>query len=356
MTAPDATRHTVTLQTSGKRFVVAAGERILDAARRAGLARPYRCRSGRCGSCQAILRAGTCVLAHGRRRSAIAAGSTADRVLLCQAVPTSDLVIAGRDVASLADLSRRVLPLTLVTKTRLAPTVMRLVLRPPPGEPLRRLAGQYLEIRLDSGERRAFSIANAPFAGPELELHVRQVAGGDFSRRVFGALDRGEVLWAEGPRGAFVPHEDSERPLLFVAGGTGFAPIKALIEHFLALGTRRSMRLYWGARTAAELYLRGVATRWAERTPRFSFVPVSERGAADRRLRRGRVDEVVLADLPDLSGFDVYLSGPPALIEAGRLRFVAAGLPEDRLFFDSYADAPQVLARALAARAGLSEG
>jgi CDP-4-dehydro-6-deoxyglucose reductase len=353
MTAPRAS-YTVTLQASGKRFAVAAGERVLDAARRAGLALPYSCLSGVCGSCKATLVAGACHYPHNPPSALNAAEVARHQVLLCQAVPRSDLVIAAREVASVADLPRRVLPLRLTDKTRLAPDVMRLILVPPAGDRLRRLAGQYLDVRLAHGRRRAFSIANAPHTGRQIELHVRHVAGGDFTHRVFTTLAVGAVLHVEGPLGTFVPREDSERPMLFVAGGTGFAPIKALIEHFLHLGTRRPMRLYWGARAPEELYLRALPEQWATDAPGFSFVPVIS-GASAGALRHGLVHEAVLEDHPDLSAFDVYMSGPPALIDAGRRAFVQAGLPEERLYFDSFDYAPDVLAKILHARAGLHE-
>lgn len=344
---------TVTLQGSGKQFAVAEDESVLGAARRAGLALPYSCLSGVCGSCKATLVSGDCHYPH-NPPSALNAAEVAHRqVLLCQAVPRSDLVVAAREVASVAAMPKRVLTLKLIEKHRLAPDVMRLRLMPAHGESLNRLPGQYLDVLLPDGKRRAFSIANAPHTGREIELHVRHVAGGDFTRHVFADLEPGAVLRVEGPLGTFVPREDSERPLLFVAGGTGFAPVKALIEHFLHLGTRRTMTLYWGARNTQELYLRNLPEIWTTVAPSLRFVPViSEDGHA---TRHGFVHEAVLEDHPDLSAFDVYMSGPPALIDAGRRAFVVAGLPEDRLFYDSFDYAPDVLAAILRGRAGIAE-
>lgn len=347
----------VTLQASGKRFPVALGESVLDAARRAGLALPYSCLSGVCGSCKATLVDGDCHYPHNPPSALNASEVARHQVLLCQAVPLSDLVIAAREVASVADLPRRVLPLKVTELERLAPDVMRLILTPPRAQPLAWLAGQYLDVLLPGGRRRAFSIANAPHLGPSLELHIRHVAGGDFTHRVFTELKSGDLLRIEGPLGTFVPREHSERPLLFVAGGTGFAPVKALIEHFLHLGTLRPMRLYWGARAPEELYLRALADDWAKTMPALRFVPVvsdAER-VGDSGLRSGFVHEAVLEDLPDLSAFDVYMSGPPALIDAGRRSFADAGLPEEQLFYDSFDYAPDVLAQILRARAGIDE-
>jgi CDP-4-dehydro-6-deoxyglucose reductase len=345
---------TVTLQASGKRFDVADDENVLDAARRAGLALPYSCRSGMCGSCKATLIAGACHYPHNPPSALNAAEVAHHQVLLCQAVPRSDLIIAAREVASVADLPRRVLPLKLVGKELLAPDVMRLLLIPARGTALNRLPGQYLDVLLAGGKRRAFSIANAPHTGAQIELHVRHVAGGDFTHRVFHELDVGATLRVEGPLGTFVPREDSERPMLFVAGGTGFAPIKALIEHFLRLGTRRAMTLYWGARSPDELYLRDLPQGWAT-AGALRFVAAISDAESAAGERTGLVHEAVLEDHADLSGFDVYMSGPPALIDAGRRSFVEAGLREERLYYDSFDYAPDVLAQILNARAGIHD-
>lgn len=349
--------YTVTLQASGKRFPVAVGETVLDAARRAGLALPYSCLSGVCGSCKATLISGECDYPLNPPSALNPAEVARHQVLLCQAVPASDIVVAAREVASVADIPKRVLALKLIERTLLAPDVMRLTLMPPHGKGFAYLAGQYLDVLLPGGKRRAFSIANAPHLGPNVELHIRHVAGGDFTHRVFTELNEGDILRIEGPLGTFVPREHSERPMLFVAGGTGFAPVKALVEHFLHLGTLRPMSLYWGARAPEELYLRDLPERWAARSRALRFVPVIsdvERIGASG-LRAGFVHEAVLEDHADLSAFDVYMSGPPALIDAGRRAFVDAGLPEDRLYYDSFDYAPDVLAQILRARAGIDD-
>lgn len=350
--------HTVTLQTSGKRFNVEAGESVLDAARRAGLALPYSCLSGVCGSCKATLISGDCHYPFNPPSALNAAEMARHQVLLCQAAPLSDLVVAAREVASVADMPRRTLPLKLIEKSLLAPEVMRLVLQPPRGQTLKRLPGQYLDVLLPEGRRRAFSIANAPHSGSQIELHVRHVVGGDFTHHVFTDLQEGSILRVEGPLGTFVPREHSERPMIFVAGGTGFAPIKTLIEHFLHLGTRRSMSLYWGARTPRELYLRQLPLAWVAAHAALRFVPVISEPEPVNAIggeRVGLVHDAVLTDHPDLSAFDIYMSGPPALIDAGRRSFVQAGLPEDRLYYDSFDYAPDVLAQILKARAGIHD-
>jgi CDP-4-dehydro-6-deoxyglucose reductase len=345
--------HTITIAGSGRRFEAGDDESVLDAARRAGLALPYSCLAGRCGSCKATLLAGAVRYPRQPPVALDDAERARRQILPCQAVAMADLVIAAREVASVGDLPRRQFAAKVVARERLAPDVLRLLLEPARGERLARLAGQYLDVLLPGGKRRAFSIANAPeAAGTELELHVRHVPGGGFTDWVFERMPDGAILRIEGPLGTFVPREDSERPILLVAGGTGFAPIKAIVEHFLHLGSQRPMTLYWGVRSAADLYLPELPRQWASRHPAFGFVPVYS-DEPPPGSRAGWVHAAVLADHPDLSAFDVYMSGPPALIEAGRRTFVAAGLPEERLYYDSFEYAPDVIAAILAQRAGL---
>lgn len=345
----------VTIQPGGKSFTVEAGESVLDGAGRAGLALPYSCRGGVCGSCKAILISGRCGYPHLAPSALSAAESAHGDVLLCQAVPESDLVISAREVPSVADLPRRVLPARIVGKQQLAADVMLLRLATPSREPLIWLAGQYIDVLLDQGRRRAFSIANAPHTGREIELHIRRVPGGGFTQQVFEALPVGSLLRIEGPLGTFVAREHSERPILLVAGGTGFAPIKALIEHFVHLGTRRSMQCYWGVRSADDIYLPDWPGQFAATHAGFECQAVlSDPGPlAASRYRRGLVHAAVLADHPDLSGFDVYMSGPPVMIDAARHAFESAGLPAEQLYYDSFEYAPDILAAILAGRAGL---
>ncbi len=345
--------HIVTLESNGKQFPVETGETVLGAARRAGLALPYSCLSGVCGSCKATVLTGTCHYPHNPPSGLNALELAHHQALLCQAVPLSDLRIAVREVTSVADIPKRVMPLKVVGKVLLAPDVMRLQLATPKADRLRYLPGQYLDVLLAGGKRRAFSIANAPHLSATIELHVRHVSGGGFTSYVFDELPLGAILRVEGPLGTFVPREDSERPMIFMAGGTGFAPIKALIEHFLHLGSRRRIHLYWGARNRAELYLLELPQTWARDVATLRFIPVVSQSSADTGLRAGMVHEAVLQDHPQLGDFDVYMSGPPIMIDTARRAFIAAGLPEDRLYYDSFDYAPDVLAQILRNRAGI---
>jgi CDP-4-dehydro-6-deoxyglucose reductase len=345
----------ITLAGSDRRFEAEPGETVLAAARRAGLALPYSCLGGRCGSCKATVVEGEVDYPVAPPVALDGAELSRHEALLCQAVPRGDLVVAAREVPSVADFPRRQLALKVVAMDRVAPDVMRLLLRAARGERLRYLAGQYLDVLLPEGKRRAFSIANAPEDNEHLELHIRHVPGGGFTDFVFNGMQVGAVLRVEGPLGTFVPREDSERPILMVAGGTGFAPLKAIVEHFLHLRSARPLHVFRGVRDEAELYLADLPAAWARRHPALHcHVVLSEpRGDEATRHATGLVHEAVLRNFPDLSAFDVYMSGPPGLIDAGRRAFVAAGLPAERLFYDSFEYAPDVLAAILRGRAGI---
>ncbi|MEO6799992.1 MAG: 2Fe-2S iron-sulfur cluster-binding protein [Rhodanobacter sp.] len=346
----------VTLKTSGRQFSVAQGETVLEAAQRAGVALPYSCRAGVCGSCKATLLHGACAYPRNPPLALNLTEKAHHAVLLCQAVPTSDLLLEAREVTSVEDIARRQLAMVVTEKWSLAPDVTGLRLLPAPGErPLKRLPGQYIDVLLEDGKRRPFSIANSPQPDGMIEMHVRHVAGGGFTSRVSRVLKPGDHLRVEGPLGTFVPREDSERPMIFMAGGTGIAPIKAITEHFIALGTRRPIDLYWGARNASDLYLRELAEHWAGELPHMAFHAVVLDPQPSVGLRVGLVHEAVLADHPDLSGHDVYMSGPPAMVDAAHPAFLAAGLPEDRLYYDSFEYAPDVLAQIMAGRAGIHD-
>jgi CDP-4-dehydro-6-deoxyglucose reductase len=346
----------VTLKSSGRQFPVAPGETVLEAAQRAGVALPYSCRSGVCGSCKAILLKGRCEYPRNPPLGLDASAVAHHAVLLCQAVPASDLLLEAREVASVEDVARRQLSVLVDCKWQLARNVIGLRLLPDDGHaPLKRLPGQYLDVLLGDGKRRPYSIANGPQPDGAIELHLRHVDGGGFTSWVNDQLAIGDRLRVEGPLGTFVPREDSERPMIFMAGGTGFAPIKAIVEHFIALGTRRPIHLYWGARSASDFYLRELAEHWVRELPHLKFHAVVSDPEQAAGLRIGLVHDAVLADYPDLSGHDVYMSGPPAMVDAGRQAFIDAGLPEDRLYYDSFEYAPDVLAEIIAGRAGIHD-
>jgi CDP-4-dehydro-6-deoxyglucose reductase len=325
---------TVHVEPSGHQFEVGAGETVLAAALRHNVGLPYGCRDGKCGSCSAQLLAGAVEYPEGRP-SALE-GAAADACICCQAVPRSDLRLQAREVARAAELEVRILPCRVVQIDHLAHDVVRLYLKLPEQQRLQFLAGQYLEFLLADGRERAFSIANAPHDDALIELHLRHVPGGRFTDHVFSQMKEKAILRIRAPLGTFVLREDSPRPMLFVAGGTGFAPIKGMIEHAFHVGIDRPMHLYWGVRAERDLYLADLPRQWAQSHPGFRFTPVLSEPDAGWRGRRGFVHAAVLEDYADLGGVDVYMAGPPVMIEAARAGFTAAGLPLERLYSDAF--------------------
>ncbi len=333
------------IEPHGRTIRVRAGQPLLEAALAAGLNLPHSCKSGHCGSCRARLRVGEIRYPSVRPAGLTAAEEQAGNILLCQARAQSDLVLEARLIARVADVEIKTLPCRIARMTPLAPDVMQVLLRLPAVETLRFHPGQYLDILLDGGRRRSFSIASPPHDSDLIELHVRRVVGGGFTEQLFGALAAGALLRIEGPIGQFTYREGST-PLLMIAGGTGFAPLKSMLRHILERAVDREIHLYWGARRPPDLYEEALVLEWARRHPRLRFTAVlSEFGAtADNQRRHGWVHEAVLADHPDLKDFEVYAAGPPAMIEAIRATFPAHGLADDRLYFDSFDYAPEVSA------------
>jgi CDP-4-dehydro-6-deoxyglucose reductase, E3 len=347
---PYASHYIARLAGSEKSFPVAAHETVLSASRRAGLALPYSCLSGRCGSCSARVLSGK--WRYQSQPSALSAAEHLDHALLCQAFPSSDLLLALREVEAVAALPIRQVQAELIGKTALSHDVLALELAPE--TPVLFLPGQYLEFVLADGKRRPFSIANAPRPDGVLELHVRKVAGGGFTQSLFEDTQPGAQFLLDLPHGTFVPRAQSDRPLLLVAGGTGFAPIKALMEHFSITQPTRKAHLYWGAREAKDFYLPDCIERFQAAMPELRYTAVlSEQASLETRY--GTLHEVVLEDYRDLSEVDVYMSGPPAMISAARQAFLAALLPEDRLYYDSFDFAPDVLAKIIRARPASGE-
>lgn len=321
---------TVRLAKSGHSFTVEDGERILDAALRQNIGLPYGCRNGVCGSCEAGLVSGE--VRYVKEGLDIAPG----RCLPCQAVPLSDLVLDVREVEKAAEIEVKMLPVRVAAVEHLAHDVLRIYLKLPDNQRLQFLAGQYLEFVLSDGRRRAFSIANAPHDDEFIELHIRHVDGGAFTDWAFTQMKEKTILRIEAPLGTFTLHEDSDRPMLFVAGGTGFAPIKAQIEHAFYEGIERPMSLYWGVRSKRDLYLPDLPEQWAREHANFSYTPVLSEPDADWQGRSGWVHEAVVADHPDMSGFDVYMAGPPPMIIAAREAFQKAGLDPQHMYYDSF--------------------
>ena len=316
-------------------LAVRTGETLLEAGLREGLALPYECRNGGCGVCLCTVLQGN--VDHGLyQRSALPDALRAQgRALMCCATPLSDLAIEVELAGVAAPLKRHVGRVERIE--RLAPEMIRLTLSLPGGERIAFAAGQYINIVLDDGQRRAFSFANPPHDNAQVELHVRLIPGGRFTTHVFAALQVGDTLVFEGPLGDFRLRE-SARPILFVAGATGFAPVKSIIEDAFHRGVQRPMWLYWGVRQRHDLYLLDLAERWQREHADFHLVPVLSQATPEDAWngRTGLVHEAMLADFPDLSGHEVYVCGSVKMVEAAVPAFIAQGLAEDVCFSDAF--------------------
>ena len=328
----------ISIQPSGHTLIAEDGVSILRAALDAGFILPYGCRNGACGSCKGKVIAGQVDLGLVSESALSEEEKAAGMALFCCAKPLSDIVIESHEVSSVKDIPVKKLPCRVHKLERPAPDVMVLHLKLPANERLQFLAGQYVEILLKDGKRRAFSLANAPHDDELLQLHIRLVSGGQFTEHVFGAMKERDILRFEGPRGSFFLREDSAKPIILVAGGTGLAPIKSIIEHAIHNKIERPMILYWGARDRAGLYLPELPMRWAMEHPRFSFVPVlSDAPASDSWTgRTGLVHQAVLDDFADLSGHQVYACGAPPMIDAARHDFTSRGLRPQEFFADAF--------------------
>jgi CDP-4-dehydro-6-deoxyglucose reductase len=332
----------VTVQPAGLSFDVARDEPILAAAIRAGVGMPYGCRDGACGSCKSRLVEGSVIHGAHQLRTLPREEEEAGWILPCCATPQTDCVVQARTVAGAGEYPVLKMPARVATLDRVAPDVMLMKLQLPATVALKYRAGQYVEFILRDGSRRSYSMANAPEhlgEPPMVELHLRHMPGGKFTDHVFGAMKEKEILRVEGPLGSFFLREDSDAPIVLLASGTGFAPIKAIVEHMRAKGIARPAVLYWGCRRKADLYLHDWATEAAASLPWLRYVPVLSEPAPEDGWtgRTGLVHQAVMADLPDLSAHEVYACGAPVMVESAQRDFTAhCGLSADRFFADSF--------------------
>lgn len=331
-----ALNHTVRIIPHERTFSVTEQQPVLSAALLAGLPLPHSCRSGRCGSCRARLLEGRVEYPGAAPLGLSPLETREGYVLLCQALARSDLLVEARPLHSAALAEIKTLRGRIERRAQLAPDVVQLLLRVPAAESLEFQAGQYLDVLLEGGLRRSYSVANAPTAGSQLELHVRQVPGGAFSETLLGNLRAGAMLKIEGPLGRFV-YQGSAAPVIFIAGGTGFAPIKAMLGQALRETAPRDLHLYWGARTASGIYEAALLREWTDRHARLKVHTVlSDTGAVGAAQRAGWVHEAVLEDHPSLAAFDIYAAGPPAMIAAIERSFPARGVSPQQLHLDSF--------------------
>ncbi|MEN9419443.1 MAG: hypothetical protein RI988_3063 [Pseudomonadota bacterium] len=333
---------TVTLQPSGRTFTVERDERMLAAAIRQGIGLPYGCKDGACGSCKSRLLEGRVIHGAHQSKALSADEESSGLILTCCATPQTDCVVEARAVVGAGEFPVLKLPCRVLGLERAAPDVAIVRLQLPANQNLQYRAGQYVEFILRDGARRSYSIANAPHlvgSPPAIELHIRHMPGGKFTDHVFGAMKEKEILRMEGPFGSFFLREDSDKPIVLLASGTGFAPIKALIEHMQHKGITRPAVLYWGCRSKADLYLHDWALQAAAQIPTLRYVPVlSEPRAEDAWAgRTGFVHQAVMQDLPDLSGHQVYACGAPVMVDAAQRDFTArCGLALEEFYADSF--------------------
>lgn len=322
-----------------QQFEASPDQTVLEAALSAGLLLPYGCRDGACGTCKAKIIRGE-VDPGKRTGNALSEAELAEGyTLLCQARPKSDLVLNVRTLARIGDIPCKKMPCRVQSLELAASDVMVLSVKLPASEAFRFRAGQYVDFLLSDGSRRSFSIANPPHRADHLEFHVRRVDDGRFTAHVFDTMKVRDILRIEGPLGSFFLREDNARPVVLVAGGTGFAPIKSIVEHAIETGIDRPIRLYWGSRNREGLYMDALARSWEGALPDFRYIPVlSDATEADQWSgRTGLVHHAVVEDYPNLAGHEVYACGAPGLIDAARSDLVRqCGLNEDAFFADAF--------------------
>jgi CDP-4-dehydro-6-deoxyglucose reductase, E3 len=329
----------ITVQPSGRAFDVEGGEAILAAAIRQGVGMPYGCKDGACGSCKCRKLEGTVV--HGSHQAkALSPEEEANGLILtCRAVPQTDVVLESRQVTDESAFPVRKMPSRVSSLEKVSHDVMIVKLQLPANDQLRYHAGQYVEFILRDGARRSYSMANAPHNAPGVELHIRHMPGGKFTDHVFTAMKEKEILRVEGPFGSFFLREDSQKPMILLASGTGFAPIKALIEHMQSKGIQRPATLYWGGRRPEDLYMDAWVRERCAEMGNLKYVPVISNALPEDNWtgRTGFVHKAVMEDFPDLSGHQVYACGAPIVVDSARAEYSSAcKLPPEEFYADSF--------------------
>jgi len=324
---------------SNREFQARGDEPVLTAALREHLNLPHSCKGGSCGSCRVRVIRGRYEYPHGPPIGISAEETGAGYALICQARALEDMVIEIREIQHVTDVEIRELPARVDKMEKLAADVMCLWLRLPAIEPFTWQCGQYVDVMLPGERRRSFSLANPPHDAALLELHVRRAPGGAFSEQVFGGMRPGALLRIEGPLGQFV-YRPGDRPLLLIGGGTGYAPLKAMIREVLETAGRREVVFFWGARKPADLYEDAWLRTLAARHARFRYTAVLSEQPADELHESGFVHEAVLRKVPGLAGYDIYAAGPPVMIDAVRVALTAQGADPQRIYFDSFDYAP----------------
>lgn len=330
--------YSVRIESSDHIFQVNEGESVLDAALRQSITLPYGCRGGGCGACKGQLLAGTVSYPDNLPAGLSEEEHHKGYALFCQAVPNSDLVIKSKEVIASEEIAVKVLPCRVQEKVQLNHDVVLIKLKLPKTERLQFFAGQYINFLLKNGKHRSFSLANAPHDDEFIELHIQHIPNGEFTAEVFEQMKEKDMMRIEGPLGNFYLREESERPIILMAGGTGFAPVKGMIEHVLKVGLHRPIHLYWGVRSKEDLYMDELAQSWTKQNPLIRYTPVlSEAKENDSwKGRTGFVHSTIMEDYPDLSKHEIYASGAPVMVYAGRDEFVKNGLDLEHYYSDAF--------------------
>jgi len=329
----------ISVQPSGIQFDAQPDESLLAAGIRQGIGLPYGCKDGACGSCKCKLVSGQVQQSNFQRKALSEEEEAQGFVLTCSARALSDVTLESRQVTPAGALPVKKMPTRVSSLVRKTEDVMLMQLQLPANDTFVYRAGQYVEFILRDGARRSYSMANAPDKGPGLELHIRHMPGGRFTDQVFGTMKEKDILRIEGPMGSFFLREDSEKPMVFLASGTGFAPLKALLEHMQHCGITRPVTLYWGGRRPADLYLDDWVQAQCAAMPNLRYVPVVSDALPEDAWqgRTGFVHHAVLEDFPDLSSYQVYACGAPIVVDSAKRDFGAqAGLPAEEFFADAF--------------------
>ena len=329
----------ITVQPSGHQFSCEADETVLSAAIRAGVGLPYSCKSGACSSCKGKVVSGSVKHKAYQSRSLTDDEAAQGYSLLCCAIPQGDLTVQAREVAGSGDYPIKKMPSRVTTIEKVAPDVLVLTLQLPASERLQYRAGQYIEIMLRDNKRRSYSMASAPVDGGPVSLHIRHMPGGLFTDQVFTTMKERDILRFEGPMGTFFLRDDSDKPVILLASGTGFAPLKAIVEHMINEKSTRPIVLYWGARRPHDLYMDALCRQWAADLPQFTYVPVVSNALEEDQWqgRTGFVHHAVMADLPDMAAYQVYACGAPIVVESANSDFVKlCNLPAEEFYADAF--------------------
>ncbi len=332
----------VTVLPSGRKFSCEEDESILSAALKAGIGLPYGCKNGACGSCKGKIVEGKVHHTSYQAKALSSQELTTGMSLFCCARPETNLTIEAREILGGEDYPIKKMPTRVAKLEKLSADVMRVDLQLPANERLAYRAGQYIEFILRDGSRRSYSMATAPHVEGNLSLHIRHMPGGVFTDQVFSTMKERDILRFEGPHGSFFIREDSEKPVILLASGTGFAPIKAIVDHLIYTKSTRAVHLYWGGRRPADLYMHELCLGWQNELANFQYTPVVSDALAEDNWsgRSGFVHLAVMQDYADLAAHQVYACGAPVMVESAKRDFVEnCRLPADEFYADAFTSA-----------------